>query len=79
MVGGAQGQVSHHVQQLVVAVEELDNALATILPREVELIALVATGRNKLVTLQIVQVKALRRGGLVGHFKHHNFALSGRL
>ena len=80
MVGGAHGQAGHHVQQLVVVVEELDSALASILlPREVEMIALVATASSKLVTLQIVQVKALRKGGLVGHFKHYNFTLSGKL
>jgi len=56
-VGGAHGQVGHHVQQLVVVVKELDNVHATILlPREVEMIALVATANKELVTLQNVQV-----------------------
>ena len=80
MVDGVHGQVGQCAQQLVVVVKELDNAHAIILlPREVEMIVLIATASSKLVTLQIVQVKALRKGGLVGHFKHYNFTLSGKL
>ena len=61
MVDGAHGQVGQCAQQLVVVVKELDNAHAIILlPREVEMIALVATASNKLVTLQIVQVRPLK-------------------
>ena len=57
MVGGAHGQVGHHAHLLVVEVEELDNAcVTTLIPREVEVIVLVITARNKLVALQIVQV-----------------------
>ena len=61
MVGGAHGQVGRRAQQLVVVVKELGNAHAIILlPQEVEMIALVATASNKLVTLQIVQVRPLK-------------------
>ena len=68
MVGGARGQVGHHVQQLVVVVKEQDNVYATILsPQGVEVIVSVAAVINKLVTLQIVQVRPLK--GLTKH-KH---------
>ena len=60
MVGGAHGQVGRRVQQLVVVVGELDSVHAiTLPPQGAEVIVLVATANNKLVTLQVVQVRRL--------------------
>ena len=65
MVGGAHGQVGRHVQELVVAVKELDNVYATTLfPQAAEMIALVATANSKLVTLQVVLVRTLKNSNL---------------
>ena len=58
MVGGAYGQVGHRVRRRVVVVPEQGNALATILlPRGVEVIALVATLVNRHATLPAAQVR----------------------
>ena len=60
MVGGAHGQVGRHVQQRVTVVKEQDNVYAiTHPPQGVEVIVLVAVVINKLVTLQVVQVRDL--------------------
>jgi len=64
-VGGAHGQVGRHVQELAVAVKELDNVHATtLLPQAAEMIALVAAASNKLVTLQIALVRTLKNSNL---------------
>lgn len=61
MVGGAHGQVGHHVQQRVVVVKGPDNVPATILLLQgVEVIVVVAAQVDSLVTLQVVQVRSLR-------------------
>ena len=61
MVGGVHGQVGHHVLKHVVLVKELDSAIATILPPHgVENIVLMATPKDRVVTLQNVQVRLLR-------------------
>ena len=50
MVGGAHGQIGHHVQKHVVVVKELDDVFVTILlPQGEELIVLVAATSNRLV------------------------------
>ena len=60
MVGGAHGQVGHHVQQHVAVVKGPDNVPATILLLQgVEVIVLVAAQVDSLVTLQVVQVRSL--------------------
>ena len=57
MVGGAHGQDGHHVLQHAVMVRETDNVFVTILPPYgEELIVLVTTHTEKLVTLRTVQV-----------------------
>ena len=67
MVGGAHGQVGRLVQELVVAVKEPGNVrVTTLLPQAVEMIALVATTSNKLVTLQVVLVRPLENNELIG-------------
>ena len=61
MVGGVHGQGGHHVMQHVVVVRGLDDVIVTILlPQGVEVIVLVATGSERIVTLQTVQVRSLR-------------------
>ena len=57
MVGGAHGQAGCHVLQHVGMVTEPGNVFVTTLsPQEVEITVQVATLREKLVTLQSVQV-----------------------
>ena len=61
MVDGVHGQGGHHVMQHVVVVRGPDDVIVTILlPQGVEMIVLVATGSERIVTLQIVQVRSLR-------------------
>ena len=58
MVGGAHGLAGRHVLQHVVIVRRPDNVpVTTLLPPEVEVIALVTVASNKLVILQIVPVR----------------------
>ena len=58
MVGGAHGLAGHHVLQHVVIVRRPDNVpVITLLPQEVEIIALVAVTSNKVVTLLVVLVR----------------------
>ena len=61
MVDGVHGQGGHRVMQHVVVVRGPDDVIVTILlPQGVEMIVLVATGSERIVTLQIVQVRSLR-------------------
>ena len=58
MVGGAHGLAGHHVLQHVVIVRRPDNVpVITLLPQEVEIIALVAVTNDKVVTLLVVLVR----------------------